>query len=138
MMLVWKLRKNKSEKSETFSPKKFNTHETLRLWWLTKLNTHKFENFRRSQKFIHAKLNTFKVCQGNWKCDFNLCDCFCWEWLLFRLLLWGSYCVLNLQNDPNNKTRISSHSVILVVIVTFIIGLSTFRIHFFIVNVVRT
>ena len=82
---------------------------------LQNLNTHKFENFRRSQKFIHVKSNTFKVWQGNWNCDFNFCDCFSWEGPFFRLSLWGAYCFLNLQHDPDNKTRKSSLSVIVVV-----------------------
>ena len=70
---------------------------------------------------MHTKLNTFKVCQRNWRYDFNLCDCFCEECPPFHLLLQGSFCILNPQHESHNETRKNSHLAIVVVITQMVV-----------------
>ena len=105
---------------KNFSLTKYDTHETIRLWWLAKLDTHEFENFKFSQNFIHVILNNFKVCQRNLRCDSTFCDCFCWEWPLFRLTLWEVILLIK-QYDRHNKIRKSNYSLTVVVILQMVV-----------------
>ena len=71
--------------------------------------------------FCLTKFNWHKTLQLLWLyIDFNLRDCFCLEWVLFRLFF-SSHMAYKSTIWPYNKTQKSIHSIIVVVVIEMMV-----------------